>query len=295
VSRLTLDGVLADRLRVLPLDFREEVRVTDLLLEGEDVVGVETRDAEGGRSTLRAPLVVGADGRASVVAQRLGCRQPHRLARMALVTYVTGVAGCREYGEIFVDPPDYAILNPVAEGRVNLSLVVPLAHAAPFTDRLEAFFAARVKQIEHLARRLAGAERLEPVRALGPLAYRVTPPRRGGVLLVGDAAGFYDPFTGEGIFAALRGAELAAETAVRALRRGDVSAPALLAYESARRRAFGAKERVTRLLQIVIGRRWLANGVARVLVRRQDLLDTVMGVIGDFVPPRALVMALLRA
>ncbi len=46
----------------------------------------------------------------------------------------------------------------------------------------------------------------------------------GGVLLVGDAAGFYDPFTGEGIFSALRGAELAAEVAAPARSpRGDLS------------------------------------------------------------------------
>src|SRR5438552_13720432 len=37
--------------------------------------------------------------------------------------------------------------------------------------------------------------RAAPVQALGPLAYRVAPPRHGGVMLVGDAAGFYDPFT----------------------------------------------------------------------------------------------------
>ena len=47
------------------------------------------------------------------------------------------------------------------------------------------------------------------------------------MLLVGDAGGFYDPFTGEGVFTALRSAELAVTTMVRALRSGDVSARAL--------------------------------------------------------------------
>ena len=69
--------------------------------------------------------------------------------------------------------------------------------------------AARVRQLPHLARRLAGATRVAPIRALGPLAHRVAPPETGGVLLVGDAGGFYDPFTGEGVFTALRSAELA--------------------------------------------------------------------------------------
>lgn len=288
VSRLWLDAALVDRLRALPVDFREEVRVTDVRVQHGQVVGVEASDSENRAVSLRAPIVIGADGRASVVAQRLGCRRPHRLARMALVTYVSGLRDCRELGEIFVDPPDYAILNPVSEDRANLSLVVPLAHAAAYSDRLDRFFAARVKQIPRVAARLAGAEQVEPVRAMGPLAYRVAPPRQGGVLLVGDAAGFYDPFTGEGIFAALRGAELAAETVSRAIRSGDVSARALAAYERLRHHAFRDKERVVRALGFVIRRRLLANVIARFLARRQDRLDTLMGVIGDFVPPRGL-------
>jgi menaquinone-9 beta-reductase len=294
VGRGTLDGVLAERLRALPIDLRQGVRVTDVLREDRRVVGIAAIDAAGAPLTLRARLVIGADGRASVVAHRLGCREPHRLRRMALVTYVAGVDGCRDHGEIFVDPPDYAILNPLAPDRVNLSLVVPLAHAAPWTSRLDAFFDARVRQLPHLARRLAGARRVGPIRALGPLAFTVRPPRLGGVLLVGDAAGFYDPFTGEGIFTALRGGELAAETAATALRTGDVSAAALAPYERARRAAFADKARVTRALQLVIAHRRLANLAARVLARRPALLDTLLGVIGDFVPPRALGMALLR-
>ena len=287
VPRRVLDGLLAERLRTLPVDFREETRVTDVVREGDRVVGVRAVDNQARSHTFHAPLVIGADGRASVVAHQLGCRHPHRLQRMALGTYVTGVADCRDYGEIFVDPPDYAILNPVTRDRVNLSVVVPLAHATPWTRRLDDFFDARVKQIPHLARRLAGAAR-ESVQAMGPLAHRVTPPLVGGVLLVGDAAGFYDPFTGEGIFSALRGAELAAATAVAALRARDFSATALGVYARARQAAFSDKAVLTRLLQFVVRRRWAANRCARLLAGRPVLLDGLLGVIGDFVPPRAL-------
>ncbi|MGH7325656.1 MAG: NAD(P)/FAD-dependent oxidoreductase, partial [Candidatus Rokuibacteriota bacterium] len=288
VSRATLDGVLVDRLRALPVDLREQVRVTGVLREGDRVSGVEVVEGGGRIEVFRAPLVVGADGRTSVIAHRLGCRQPHRLRRMAIVTYVSGIADCRDVGEIFVDPPDYAILNPLASDRVNMSLVVPLAHGAPWSGRLDDFFAARVKQLPHLARRVAGAQRIAAVEAMGPLAYHVTPPRQGGVLLVGDAAGFYDPFTGEGVFSALRGAELVAETAAEAFRTGDWSAAALGAYTRARRAAFAGKERFTRLLQFVVGRRRLANVTARVLARRPGLLDLLLGVAGDYVPPRTL-------
>ncbi|HEV8586231.1 MAG TPA: NAD(P)/FAD-dependent oxidoreductase [Methylomirabilota bacterium] len=293
VARATLDGALLDRVRALPVDLREGVRVTDVLVEGGQVAGVRGVDENGAAVEARARVVVAADGRASVIAHRLGCRQAHRLARMALVTYVADVPECRDVGEIFVDPPDYAILNPLAPERVNLSLVVPLAHAVPWRARLEDFFAARVKHLPHLARRLAGARRVAPLATLGPLAYRVTPPREGGVLFAGDAAGFYDPFTGEGIFTALRSAELAAETLLAALRAGDVSAAALDAYRRARRAAFADKERVTRGLQALIAHRRLANLAARWMAARPRVLGALLGVIGDYVPPRALPRLLL--
>ncbi|HEU4370219.1 MAG TPA: NAD(P)/FAD-dependent oxidoreductase [Methylomirabilota bacterium] len=292
VARETLDGALVERLRGVPVELREQARVVDVIVEDGRVVGVRAEDREQRTVEVRARVVVAADGRASVVAQRLGCRRPHALARMALVTYVSGLADCGELGEIFVDPPDYAILNPLARNRVNLGLVVPLAHAAPWSGRLDDFLAARVRQLPHLARRLAGAARVAPVRALGPLAHRVDPPRAGGVLLTGDAAGFYDPFTGEGVFAALRSAELAVETIVRALRAGDVSVTALASYERARRAAFGGKARVTKALQLVIRRRRLANLACRMLGRRPAVLDALLGVFGDYVPPRALTAVL---
>ncbi len=294
LSRAGLDGALLDRVRALPVDLREGLRVTDVVVEHGRVVGVLGTNADGAPADIRARVVVAADGRASTLAHRLGCRRPHRLARMALVTYVADLTDCRDVGEIFVDPPDYAILNPLAPERVNLSLVVPLAHAVPWRARLDDFFAARVKHLPHLARRLAGARRVAPLQALGPLAYRVRPPDLGGVLFVGDAAGFYDPFTGEGIFSALRGAELAAEVAAPALARGDLSANALGAYERARGDAFRAKARLTHLIQAVIGRRWTTDLVVALFARRPDLLDVLLGVIGDYVPPGAL-LGKLRA
>ena len=288
IPRLHLDQILVERVKALPVDVRERHRVEDLLLDGGRVVGVRGVGPDGAAFEARSLLVVGADGRQSLVARRLDLMEAHPLRRLALLTYVGGIGDFGDSGEIYVDPPDYAILNPVAAGVVSLSLVVPLEHAAPFSGKLETFFHARLKQLDHLRPRISAMRPLGPVMALGPLAYRVAPPRHAGVLLVGDAAGFYDPFTGEGIYTALRSAELAAEVAHGALARGDCSRAVLASYWGARREAFRDKERVTRLLQVVIRRRWLANLVARGLARRPDLLSLLMGVIGDFIPPRAL-------
>jgi geranylgeranyl reductase family protein len=290
VRRLVFDAVLVERARALPVTVREGFRVTELVRDGAAVAGVEgiPEGAAGPVERIDARLVVGAEGRASVVARRLDLVRPHPwLQRLALMTYAEGLEHDTERGEIFLAPPAYSILNPVGDGRVNLSLVVPSAEGVRQKADLTGYFDRAVAALPFLRDRFAGGQRVSPVRALGPLAYRVTPPRHDGVLLVGDALGFLDPFTGEGIFAALRSAELAAEVADAALRAGDCSAAALAPAHARRRAALAGKERVAVLLQRLVARRWLAVRTARRLAMHPGALELLMGVIGDFVPPAA--------
>ena len=109
-------------------------------------------------------------------------------------------------------------------------------------------------------------------------------------MLVGDAADFFDPFTGEGIYAALRGGELAAAAALRALD-SSPNDDALRDYERARRAEFGGKWRVERLVGIAVAFPPLIERAALALSRRQDLADLFVGVTGDFVPPREVLRA----
>jgi flavin-dependent dehydrogenase len=107
------------------------------------------------------------------------------------------------------------------------------------------------------------------------------------VVLVGDAAGFYDPFTGEGVTLALRTAELAAEAVAEALDRPSTSPlPRLVGYARARDAATRDKFRFNRVLQVAVGWPDVANAVARRLARRPDLADRLVSIAGDFVPAR---------
>ena len=122
------------------------------------------------------------------------------------------------------------------------------------------------------------------IALIGPLALSAPRVWVPGAVLVGDAAGFYDPFTGEGVTLALRGAELAAEAIDDALRGG--SARDLSPYQRARDASTRAKFRFNHLLQYIVGRPRLANLVARRLARRPDLASRLVGIAGDFVPAR---------
>lgn len=292
--RRMLDHLLVERARAVGVVVREGVRVVDILRDRGHVTGVvaaPVRPAPRAAQVEAMParLVVAADGRASVVVQRLGLRRSHPwLHRLALVADVEGAAGDPERGDIVLAPPAYSILNPVADGVGNLSLVIPMEDARRHKTDLAGYFDAVTRALPGFRDRLRGARRVGPVRALGPLAYRVAPPSTGGVLLVGDAAGFLDPFTGEGIYAALRSAEHAAEVGARAVRAGDVSAAALAPARVRHAREFAPKTRVTLILQRVIASRALSIAAARILAARPAHLGRLMGVLGDFVPPRAL-------
>ncbi|HYW49216.1 MAG TPA: hypothetical protein VE861_01350, partial [Gemmatimonadaceae bacterium] len=140
-----------------------------------------------------------------------------------------------------------------------------------------------------LAPRFVGATRVSDVRATGPFA---THARRGhapGAALVGDAADFFDPFTGEGIYSALRGGELLGGFAADAIRAASprASLAALKAYDVARVAEFRQKWLVERVISAAVSSPMLMNHAARVLGRRRDLADLLIGVTGDFVPAAA--------
>ena len=105
-------------------------------------------------------------------------------------------------------------------------------------------------------------------------------------MFIGDAAGFFDPFTGQGIYLALYSAALAAAVAHRALCSGVLSAAALRSYFLAHRQAFRDKYRLSALIQLGLRMPWLANRVIDRLARRPSLADIVVGVAGDFVSPK---------
>ncbi|MDB4879585.1 MAG: hypothetical protein JWL60_1031, partial [Gemmatimonadetes bacterium] len=151
-----------------------------------------------------------------------------------------------------------------------------------------AFLERWLRARPQLAGRVAGARRVSPVLATGPFASHA---RRGwapGAALVGDAADFFDPFTGEGIYAALRGGELLAPFALASLgaaRMHDADA-ALRGYDRARRAEFRGKWIVERLIGSAVAFAPAINYFARTLEARKDMADLLVGVTGDFVPAR---------
>jgi flavin-dependent dehydrogenase len=287
VRRDRLDPILLDRAVKSGAEFAPHFQAGDLVRQDDRIVGVRGRH-RGGTAVLHGRLVIGADGRNSVVARRLGATRRHPwLDKVAAVGYATGVARAGDVGEIFLGRDRYCILNPIAPDLTNIGLVV---NRRDFRETLDPtrFLERAGDALPALRERLAGAALVGPARCLGPLAHHATRLTGPGALLIGDAAGFLDPFTGEGIRAALRSAELAVEIALPFLADGRAAPPELHGYAAAWRREIRAKWPLCTALQHAVRRPRLAEWLVACLRRRPALTALLMAAVGDLVPPAAL-------
>jgi flavin-dependent dehydrogenase len=292
VRREVLDKILIERAAAAGARVTEGVRVTDVLRDsGNRVTGVATL-VNGVPSEIRARVVIAADGLRSVMAKRMDLSHALRWPRrLALVTHYANVTGVGEHGEMHVERDGYVGIADVGNGQTTVALVVPASRSKEIGGDRTGFLERWLNDKAHLAPRFSGATRVSPVIATGPFASHTRRAWAPGAALVGDAADFFDPFTGEGIYSALRGGELLAPAiqaslAARSARAADAE---LKAYDKARRSEFGGKWVVERMIGAVVGSGPLINLAARNLSLRKDLADLLIGVTGDFIPAREVI------
>ena len=276
LPRTTFDTILRRAAEQAGVVVREGVKVDALVYDAGAVGGVV---AAG--ETHRARVVVGADGLRSVVARRTSGVRTSAPHRVAFTAHVADVAGISDVGEMHVGGggKGYVGLGPIGGGVTTVALVLPvraLKQRARFFEALDRF--------PGLVGRFDPRRMVRGLLTTGPFAQWSRRPVApgGGALLVGDAADFFDPFTGQGIYSALRGAELAAAAVSEHL----ASGASLRAYARARRREFAGKWVLERLIAVGVGWPALAERVVGRLARRADLADLLVRATGNCVPAR---------
>lgn len=276
LPRPQLDNTLLDLARAAGAQIRMGARPSAVERAGE-----EWRATLPDGEVIDARLLVGADGRKSSTAKLLGLTLPPRRSRTAIHIDRPTRMPAPPLGQMHVfDDGAYIGMDPIEAGTVNLSVVCdPEAlRGRPVVEFIN----------EHLARSPHLAALVEPLPAEArpvatfPTNARVRSPVAPGAALIGDASGYIDPLTGEGIYGAL----WHAEELVRSVSAHWNDLPTGLArYARARNHGQGAKSALCELFQFVIRRPWLANTVLGLLAKKQGVADSFIGIIGNSYSP----------
>lgn len=195
VRRTTLHDSLRNRAKEFGINFIEgrveEITQSDSSVEAAGIRSRYLIGADGLHSTVRSQLGLSAIGK-SRAPSRYGIRQHFEIAPWS------------EFVEVYWLHDAEVYVTPVDLHTVGVALLGPAL--LDFEDVL--------LRVPHLSRRLASARPVSKVRGAGPLRQNVRARTDGRVLLVGDAAGYVDALTGEGLQVGFAGAEAAVAAVV---------------------------------------------------------------------------------
>lgn len=288
ISRRDLDALLLEQAIAAGAAF-DGFAVREAIVDGPDSAPIVSgvTGAADGRHRLHAKVVIAADGRRSTLAFSLRlARHPPRPKRWAIGAYFEDPIRS-SFGEMHIRRRRYIGVAPIGGGVSNVCLVLPWSGGGARAQSNACDFRDPPGLLRHaigaepvLRQRFGGRPPLRQPIMLGPLAVDVVRDDVEGLLLAGDAAGFIDPMTGDGLRFAVRGAELAAAAALDALEHGWSGVHARLA--AARRREFVAKWRFNRTLRALVaspagvraaaaGARLAPGIVRRMILRAADI------------------------
>ncbi len=289
LTRRALDSMLVDAAIAAGAEFTPGIAVRAPISGGVRVATAR------GEADWPARVVIAADGRHSTLAFALGlARYANAPRRWAFGAYFTDVKGVGHHGEMHIRPDGYVGVAPLPGGITNLCVVRELIAGREGPRRLgesprrsagisepmnaEQTIAAAIASDPILRDRFASARRISDITTLGPLAVEARDAGRPGLLLAGDAAGFIDPMTGDGMRFALRGGELAADAALRELSSG---VPAFEHLRDTRAAEFSGKWRVNRLLRSLVASPRGVAVAAAVAARWSAPVRLLIGIAGD--------------
>jgi flavin-dependent dehydrogenase len=283
--RTLLDQVLVDAARAAGAEIRENVTVDELLQEDGAVTGVRGREKGAPAVTEHARLVIGADGKHSLVADAVNARayRTKPPQSMAFYTYWEGVPvdGGAMYGR-----PGCALgAWPTNDGLLMTYLAWPIARFGEFRQDVEGNF-LRTLDTVGLGDRIRAGRRAERFRGTPDLPAYFRRPYGPGWALVGDAGLLLDPITGQGIGHAFRDAELLADAVADGLGGIRPLGQALGQYHRARDKAARPMYDFTARLAAFNPPTPAEIALFQALSQRQEDSDAFFGALTGSVPLR---------
>jgi len=249
MRRGELERELMAEARRAGVDVRDGAAVAGLVVRERTAAGIRLRTNEA----VEARLVIAADGLQSPLRRAVGLDRQPRGDRYGVAAHVRMANPPAGSVEVYFEDGYELYLTPVGDGLVNAAVLTRKEGMARFAGRLEDGYRELLAGHPAMA---DGFEVADRVLAAGPFASGARQAYRANVLLAGDAAGFFDGISGEGMSLALVSGRLAANAADEWLSSG--SASPLRAYDRELARLRRNSELVARL-SLVLGRwPWMA-------------------------------------
>jgi menaquinone-9 beta-reductase len=264
IRRLDFDARLVEAISRHPqIQFRPRTEARDVRTTADGLTTVVTTSGD-----VRARFVAVADGLRSALRHRLGWtvgpRPPHRYG---IVAHWMMDGPVDPWVRITFDRGLEVYEGPVAGNQRMVALLCYQDRMREFGGRLE----PRYREVaQSLRPGLRDADLVGSVSVVGPFWYRASTVAQGGVFLVGDAAGFTDPITAEGVAAGLRQA--------RAFAAALETTNPERAYRQAHRRMTKDPRRVAALLLRLSRTPALVEGAIRSHGRSPQTLTTLLGI-----------------
>ena len=197
--RTTLDALLVDAARAAGAEVRENFRVGELAWVDGRVVGIRGRSGTGATVTSQAHLVVGADGKHSMIADAVEAPCYRRHAAMTVACYSSWSGIQLTAGELYQRPGCAAAAFPTNDNLIMAYVATPIADFAEWRKDSERHYLRTLDRCGDLGERLRCGQRVERIRTTPDLPNHVRVPYGPGWALVGDAGLVMDPVSAQGI------------------------------------------------------------------------------------------------
>jgi 2-polyprenyl-6-methoxyphenol hydroxylase-like FAD-dependent oxidoreductase len=235
--RTHLDKILVDAAREAGAEVRESFVVEEVLLEDNRVVGIRGRTKGGASITEKAALVIGADGKRSLLAKAVGAPlyDEKPVLSCAYYSYFSGVPATG--GEIYNADRRTIGAWPTNDGLLIVYIAWPIREFPDFRADVESSFMSTIDLIPAFAERVRLGRREERIYGTADLPNFYRKPYGPGWALAGDAGHTQDPITAQGISDALLDAEALAQAIDAGFSGRQPLEAALAAYEAKRNAA----------------------------------------------------------
>ncbi|HWQ33666.1 MAG TPA: NAD(P)/FAD-dependent oxidoreductase [Blastocatellia bacterium] len=223
LSRARMDQILLERARECGVTVREGFHVSPRLAREGELTLIEGRAVGGEAEHFSAHLLIDASGRNRLfagTAQRTNRRSGSRC--FGVKVHLRGVEGLGDTGELYFFRDGYGGMSAVEGGRTNLCFITTEETLRAAKGDRHALLEMTMMTSPAARERLRGAVTDGEWLGTGPLEYGRRP-SVPGVLAIGDAGAFIDPFTGSGMLLAMMSGELAAEVISDSFARGEQS------------------------------------------------------------------------